>query len=87
MNGFYCSFILNEEKVMLLKPQKFMNLSGEVIKDYINFYKIPIENILVIHDDLDLAFGKLRLRSNSSSGGHNGIKNIEQSLNTRNNFV
>ncbi len=71
------------EKVILLKPQTFMNLSGEAVQNIMNFYKLKPNNILVIYDDLDIEFGKLRIKDNSSSGGHNGIKNIISHLHTQ----
>ena len=73
----------NDEKIIILKPQKYINLSGEVIKSFIDYYKIPIENILVIHDDLDTEIGHLKVKYKGSSGGHNGLKNIEKYLNTK----
>lgn len=79
-NGEYVQFNINGEKVILLKPLKYMNLSGEVIRDFVNFYKIDIKDILVICDDLDTDVGNYRLRYKGSSGGHNGLKNIEQNL-------
>ena len=63
-------------ELVLLKPHTFMNNSGQSIIQIMNYYDIDIENILVIHDDLDLPFGKTRLREKGSSGGHNGIKSI-----------
>lgn len=81
--GKYGELILNGEKVILLKPEKFMNLSGEVIRDYIKFFKIDINDILIIHDDLDTSIGSIRLRYKGSSGGHNGLKNIELHLGTK----
>jgi PTH1 family peptidyl-tRNA hydrolase len=83
MSGLFTSFTLDGEKVILLKPQRYMNLSGTVVKEFMNFYKISIEDVLVVHDDIDLDFGILRLKINSSSGGHNGVKNIEQQLQTK----
>ncbi len=83
-DGLYTEIIINSEKIMFLEPQKYMNLSGEVIKKYIDYFKININDILVIHDDLDQSLGKIKLKQNSSSGGHNGIKNIEQHLGTKN---
>ena len=83
-NGIYTEFNYNGEKVILLKPQKYMNLSGEVIRDFLNFYKIPVENLLVITDDLDTPVGMLKIKMKGSSGGHNGLKNIEQNLKTNN---
>ena len=85
-NGLYGSGIINNEKIILLKPQTYMNLSGQCIKPFIDFYKIPLENILVIQDDLDLEVGTYRIKTNSSSGGHNGIKSIIDCLG-HNNFA
>lgn len=81
-NGLYTQFNYNNEKIILLKPQKYMNLSGEVIRDFVNFFKININDILIICDDLDTKVGSYRLRYKGSSGGHNGLKNIEQNLST-----
>lgn len=81
-DGLYSIVELNGEKIMLLKPEKYMNLSGEVLKKYTDFFKIDINDILVIHDDLDLPCGKIRIRYKGSSGGHNGLKNIETNLKT-----
>ena len=63
-------------KIMLLKPQTFMNLSGEALKQAASFYKVPAENIIVIFDDVSLDVGKMRIREKGSEGGHNGIKSI-----------
>ncbi len=64
------------KRVLLLKPQTFMNLSGEAVCDAAAFYKIPFENIIVLYDDISLDVGKLRIRRKGSHGGHNGVKNI-----------
>ena len=64
--------------------ETFINLSGEIVRKYIDFYKICIDDILVISDDLDLSIGNLKLKSTGSSGGHNGLKNIEKCLGTNN---
>ncbi len=80
--GEYTQFNFNGEKVMLLKPLKYMNLSGEVIRDFVKFFKIDIGDILVICDDLDTPVGTYRLRYKGSSGGHNGLKDIEHNLST-----
>jgi len=80
--GLYAETIIKDEKVILLKPSKYINLSGEVIKKYIDFYKINIEDILIISDDLDQELGKFKLKYKGSSGGHNGLKNIELNLKT-----
>ena len=71
------------EKVIFLKPCMYMNLSGEVVKKYIDFFKIDVENILIISDDLDLPVGVYRLKQTGSSGGHNGLKNIEACVGTK----
>ena len=79
-SALYTEIIINNEKVLLIKPQTFMNLSGNALIEFANFYKINLEDILVIQDDLDLEVGKYRLKINSSSGGHNGIKSIIERL-------
>ena len=69
-------------KVLLLKPNTFMNLSGKSVKYWMQQEKIKLENILIISDDLNLPLGKIRFRAKGSSGGHNGLENIEQALNS-----
>ena len=81
-NGLYVQTIINDEKVILLKPLSYMNLSGEVVKRFVDYFKIDINDILIINDDLDMTFGKIRLRPDGSSGGHNGLKNIALHLGT-----
>ena len=81
-NGIYFETYINGEKVIFLKPQKYINLSGEVIKSYINYFKINIKDMLVIHDELDLDLGTLRLKISGGNAGHNGLKNIDINLNT-----
>ena len=70
------------ERVLVMKPQTYMNLSGEAVKLAGAFYKIPPERVLVISDDVSLPLGKLRIRANGSAGGHNGLKNIIAHLGT-----
>jgi PTH1 family peptidyl-tRNA hydrolase len=70
-------------RVLLAKPQTFMNLSGRAVAALLHFYRIEKSNLLVVTDDLNLPLGKLRLRAAGSDGGHNGLKSIEQSLSTR----
>lgn len=82
-NGLYTQFNYKNEKIILLKPGKYMNLSGEVIRDFVNFYKIDLSDIIIICDDLDTSIGTFRLRYKGSSGGHNGLKNIELHLGTK----
>lgn len=80
--GSYTEFLYNGEKIILLKPEKYMNLSGEVIIQYVNFFKIDISDILIISDDLDMPIGKLKIKYKGSSGGHNGLKDIAKNLKT-----
>lgn len=63
-------------RVILLKPQTFMNLSGESVRDIVSWYKLPLEHVIVIYDDIDLELGKIRVRQKGSSGTHNGMKSI-----------
>jgi PTH1 family peptidyl-tRNA hydrolase len=64
------------EKVFFMKPQTFMNLSGDAVKPAMSFYKIPLDHVLLISDDVSLPIGKLRIRRSGSAGGHNGLKDI-----------
>jgi len=70
------------QKVLVMKPQTYMNLSGEAVREAAQFYKIPPERVIVIYDDVSLPVGKLRVRPSGSAGGHNGIKNIIAHLGT-----
>ena len=72
------------EKVIFLKPQTFMNLSGECIREISAYFKVPSENILVIYDDIDLPKGALRVREKGSAGTHNGMRNIIAEIKTEN---
>ena len=74
--GIFGEGFINGKKVILLKPTTYMNLSGESVREVINFYKISNEDIIVIYDDISLEVGRLRIREKGSHGGHNGIKNI-----------
>lgn len=67
---------INGRRVVLLQPQTFMNESGQAVGEAVRWFKVPLERILVIHDDLDLPFGKIRVRPDGSSGGHKGIASI-----------
>lgn len=69
-------------RCLLMKPQTFMNLSGEAVREAVQFYKIPADHVLVIYDDVSLPVGKIRVRPSGSAGGHNGIKNIISQLGT-----
>ena len=81
--GCYGRGIIGGEKVLLLKPQTFMNLSGESIRAASDFYKVDPEHIIIIYDDISLDVGQLRIRKKGSAGGHNGIKNIIAHLGTQ----
>lgn len=70
------------EKVYLVKPQTFMNLSGESVAEFVRFFKIPVENVIVISDDISLDTGRIRVRPKGSAGGHNGLKSIIYQLNS-----
>ena len=78
--GLYTKFKYKGEDVILLKPQTYMNNSGESVAAVMQFFKIPVEDLLVIYDDMDMPTGKLRLREKGSAGGHNGIKSIIQEM-------
>lgn len=80
--ALYGEGVIEEEKVILLKPQTYMNLSGKSIIKVINFYKIPLENIIVVYDDMDIAQGLIRIRKKGSSGSHNGMKSVISELNS-----
>lgn len=82
-NAMSVDMIVNGEKVLLIKPLSYMNLSGTVVFKYVKFYDISVNDILVIQDDLDMEFGKTRILFDSSSGGHNGINNIIEMLGTK----
>ena len=74
---------IHGRRVLLAKPLTYMNLSGQVVIRYADFYKIPVGNILVIHDDLDMAPGRLKLVNGGGAGGHNGVRSLIQFLSTR----
>ena len=78
--GVYGEGFIANEKVILLKPETYMNLSGESVREVINFYKISSEEVIIIYDDISLEVGKLRIREKGSAGGHNGIKSIIANL-------
>ena len=72
----------NGNKILVMKPQTYMNLSGEAVGEAARFYKIPADHVIVISDDISLPLGKLRVRGSGSAGGHNGLKNIIAHLGT-----
>ena len=75
--------ILKDEKIILVKPQTFMNNSGRAVKAIIDYYKITTEDIIVIHDDIDLNLGEIKIQQNRSSAGHNGVQSIIDSIGTK----
>ena len=83
-DGLYIQSNLNGEKVIFLKPQTYMNLSGNSVRKTMDYFNIEVDDILIISDDLDLSIGNFKLRPNGSSGGHNGLKSIESNIGTDN---
>lgn len=79
-DALYGKGIINDTKVILLKPQTYMNLSGISIKKCMEFYKIPIENLIVIYDDIDIEPGSIRIRKFGGPGTHNGLKSVVHEL-------
>lgn len=79
---FMTKIKFNGEDIILIKPTTYMNLSGEAVRAVADYYKIKLEDIIIIYDDIALNLGKIRLRANGSDGGHNGIKSIIQHLNS-----
>ena len=78
--GLCAECMVGTKRTLILKPQTFMNNSGESVKEAASFYKIPVENITVVFDDISLDVGKMRIRAKGSHGGHNGIKSIVEHL-------
>ncbi len=83
-NGMYGSISINDKTIYLAKPYTLMNLSGDFIQPFMSYFKIDIDNLLVVCDDVDTEFGKMRVRKSGSSGGQNGLKSIIGRLNTEN---
>lgn len=80
--GLYETATIEGQKVILIKPQTYMNLSGNCVKEFVDFYKVESDNILVIYDDMDIEPGTIKIRKKGSAGGHNGMKSIIQMLRT-----
>jgi PTH1 family peptidyl-tRNA hydrolase len=70
----------NDSRLILLKPQTFMNLSGRAVMQALQFYKLPLSQLIVVHDELDLPFGTARLKQGGGHGGHNGLRSIMEQL-------
>lgn len=82
--GQYCDLNLNGDKLYFLKPETYMNLSGESVGPLCSFFKITPEEVLVVHDEVDLPFGQIQFKKGGGFAGHNGLKSIAQHLNTPN---
>ena len=74
----YSELTIHKHKAFLLKPQTFMNLSGHAVLQFVQFFKISLKDILIIHDDIDLEVGKIKVKSGGSHGGHNGLKSLDE---------
>lgn len=83
-NSEYESAVIEGEKVVLVKPQTFMNASGEAVIEFVNFYKIELNKVIIIYDDIDIEPGKIRIRKSGSPGSHNGMKSVVHFLNDEN---
>lgn len=81
-NGKYGTGIIENEKVILLEPQTYMNLSGEAIRSMLDFYKVDYSNLLVIYDDIDVEPGKVKIRTKGGPGTHNGMKSVVKEIGT-----
>ena len=81
-NGEYSLIKYQNEDVIVLKPLSFMNLSGTVVLSFVNYFKINIDDILIVYDDKDIELGSVKLKKSGSCGGHNGIRNIIDNLKT-----
>ncbi len=79
-NSKICSKLIGGESCLFIKPHTYMNKSGESVAEFVNFYKIPLEKIVIISDDIDLPSGKVRFRVEGGHGGHNGLRSIIKSL-------
>lgn len=80
LKGYLSTQPVGDTRVILLKPTTFMNLSGEAVQAVMHFYKVPLEQILVVHDELDIPFGQIRTRMGGSDAGNNGVKSIIQQI-------
>lgn len=81
-NGLVAEWTVGLEKVLLVRPQTFMNLSGRCVRKFVDFYKIPLQSVVAIVDDLDLKFGQIRMRERGSSGGQKGLQSLIEHLGT-----
>lgn len=84
IKGSVGNFTYNNSKVLVLKPQTYMNLSGESVALFVKFYKLELDDLIVVHDDVDMQIGRIKIKRNSSSGGHRGVLSIIEVLGTKN---
>ncbi len=84
LNGYYARGTVGKQKIILLKPQTFMNMSGSCVKSFVDYFKIENNNLFVIYDDIDLKLGVLKKKIGGGHAGHNGIKSIFKNLQTSN---
>jgi PTH1 family peptidyl-tRNA hydrolase len=85
-NGLYCQTLIGGKKILLLKPETYMNRSGESVRTAAAFFKVPTDKIIIAHDDIELPFGTLSFRRGGGLGGHNGLRSITKDLGTRDFF-
>jgi peptidyl-tRNA hydrolase, PTH1 family len=83
ISGLIAQTGVGEDRTLFLLPFTFMNESGRAVRATLDYYKVPVQDLLVIHDDIDLPFGRLRLQVGGGSGGHNGIRSLERALGTK----
>lgn len=81
-NSIYGNGNINGEKVILVKPQTYMNLSGQAVREFVNFYKVEKEELIVLYDDMDIDKGIIKIRKKGGAGSHNGMKSVVQELGT-----
>ena len=81
-NAIFGSGTINNEKVILVKPQTYMNLSGTAVREFVNFYKLEKQQIIIIYDDMDIEIGTMKIRKKGGPGNHNGMKSVVQEIGT-----
>lgn len=81
-DALYVDTIIEGEKVILVKPQTYMNLSGTSVRQFVQFYKVPMDNLIIIYDDIDIDKGIVKIRKKGGPGTHNGMKSVEQEIAT-----
>ncbi|ADW18619.1 peptidyl-tRNA hydrolase [Desulfobulbus propionicus DSM 2032] len=82
MQGLYCHGRAHGHQLYFLKPQTYMNRSGESVRSFVDYFKIPLCNLLILHDDIDLSAGRIKLVAKGGAGGHNGVRSVAQHLGT-----